>query len=141
MSYKKMILALALVVGLSFVALHTGHANALFSSAKGDACNGVGLGTDGCSGGTSTITNIINVVVNLISLVVGIVAVIMIMVAGFKYITSAGDSSKISSAKSTIIYAVIGLVIVAFAQFIVKFVVHTATTPPAKPKTTYLQRA
>ncbi|HSX29897.1 MAG TPA: pilin [Candidatus Saccharimonadales bacterium] len=79
-----------------------------------------------CSGDVSTgsgrIQNIVTTIVNIFSIVVGIVAVIMIIVGGFKYITSGGDSGNITSAKNTIVYAVIGLVIVALAQFIVQFV-------------------
>jgi hypothetical protein len=48
----------------------------------------------------------------------------MIMVGGFKYVTSGGDGSKVSSAKSTIIYAIVGLVIVALSQGIVKLVLN-----------------
>lgn len=61
--------------------------------------------------------------IDIFSAILGIIAVIMIMVAGFKYITSSGDSSKISSAKSTLIYAIIGLIIVVLSQTIVKFVI------------------
>lgn len=132
MSYKKLIIALALVLGLSVFFLHTNSASAaLFSGASDQACQGVGLGTSGCSAGTSGISNLITTAINIMSVVVGIAAVIMIMVGGFKYVTSGGESSKTSSAKNTIVYAVIGLVIVAFAQFIVKFVINTATNPPA----------
>ncbi len=60
-------------------------------------------------------------------MVIGIVAVVMIMVGGFKYVTAGGDSSNITSAKHTIIYALIGLVIVAMAQFLVQFVLDKAT--------------
>lgn len=90
---------------------------------------------DSCSAGeaegTSRIQGIVTAVVNIFSVVVGLVAVIMIIVGGFKYITSGGDSGNITSAKNTIVYAVIGLVVVALAQFIVKFVlekVNTSTT-------------
>lgn len=61
--------------------------------------------------------------IDVFSAIIGVVAVVMIMVGGFKYITSAGDSSKVSSAKSTIIYAIIGLIIVVLSQTIVKFVI------------------
>lgn len=71
---------------------------------------------------SETLTNIIKQIINIVSVVVGVVAVIMIVFGGFKYITSGGDSSNVSSAKNTIIYAIIGLVIVALAQFIVRFV-------------------
>lgn len=72
--------------------------------------------------GSGRIQTIVTNIVNIFSIVVGIVAVIMIIVGGFKYITSGGDSGNITSAKNTIVYAVIGLVIVALAQFIVQFV-------------------
>ncbi len=62
--------------------------------------------------------------INILSIVVGIVAVIMIIVGGFKYITSNGDSGAVSSAKNTILYAIVGLVIVALAQIIVRFVLR-----------------
>jgi hypothetical protein len=46
----------------------------------------------------------------------------MIIIGGLKYITSGGDSSNVTGAKNTILYAVVGLVVVAMAQFIVRFV-------------------
>jgi len=52
----------------------------------------------------------------------------MIIIGGFKYVTSGGDSTKISSAKSTIFYALIGLVVVALAQVIVRLVLTKATS-------------
>ncbi len=76
----------------------------------------------------------IKTVINIISIVVGIVAVIMIIIGGFKYITSNGDSGAVSSAKNTILYAIVGLVVVALAQIIVRFVVNRLTsTAPAAP--------
>jgi hypothetical protein len=61
-------------------------------------------------------------IINIFSAVIGIVAVIMIMVAGFRYVTSGGKDDAVKSAKNTILYAVIGLVVVALAQIIVHFV-------------------
>ena len=63
-------------------------------------------------------TNIVNTIIFLI----GSVAVIMIIVGGLKYVTSAGDSSAVSGAKNTILYAVVGLVVAAMAYAIVNFV-------------------
>lgn len=73
------------------------------------------------------LNNLVATIVNLFSVFVGIIAVIMIIIGGFRYITSGGDSGNVSSAKNTILYAIIGLLIVAFAQFIVKFVLAKAT--------------
>ena len=61
-------------------------------------------------------------VVNIFSYIVGAISVIMIIYGGFRYITSGGSSEAVSAAKSTLIYAIIGLVIVALAQIIVTFV-------------------
>ena len=73
------------------------------------------------------VDNIVELVINIFSMVVGVIAVIMIIVGGFKFITAGGDSGKVTSARSTIIYALIGLVIVALAQVIVRFVLSSAT--------------
>lgn len=73
------------------------------------------------------INQLVATIVNLFSVIVGVVAVLMIIVGGFRYITSGGDSGNVSTAKNTILYAIVGLVIVALAQFIVKFVLAKAT--------------
>jgi hypothetical protein len=78
--------------------------------------------------GTKKIQDIVTLIVNIFSVIVGIVAVIMIIYGGFKYITSGGDSGNITSAKNTIIYAIIGLVVVALAQFLVQFVLDKVVT-------------
>ena len=67
----------------------------------------------------TTVTNI----VNIISFIVGAIAVLMIIYGGFRYITSGGDATKVTAAKNTILYGLIGLIIVAVAQILVQFVV------------------
>ncbi len=73
------------------------------------------------------INDIISTIINIFSLIVGVVAVIMIIVGGLRYITSGGDSGNVTGAKNTILYAVIGLIVVALAQFIVRFVLSRVT--------------
>lgn len=70
----------------------------------------------------NALLNIIPVVINILSVIVGVIAVIMVIVGGLKYITSSGEPGNVTSAKNTILYAVIGLVVVALAQIIVRFV-------------------
>ena len=98
---------------------------------QGTGLDASGSGNDCTPASTSTSTDkingIIKTVINVFSIVVGVVAVIMIIIGGFRYITSGGDSSNVSGAKNTIIYAIIGLVVVALAQFIVQFVVNKVT--------------
>jgi hypothetical protein len=77
---------------------------------------------------TDKINSIVHTIVNLLSAVVGLVAVIMIIAGGFRYITSGGNDTSVTSAKNTILYAIIGLVVVALAQLIVRFTLSKLTT-------------
>lgn len=54
----------------------------------------------------------------------GIIAVIMIVYGGIQYITSTGNPQGITKAKTTILYSVIGLLVVLFASAIVNVVVN-----------------
>jgi hypothetical protein len=76
----------------------------------------------------SGVVDIINTAVTILSVVAGIAGVIMVIVAGFKYITSGGDTGKVGSAKSTLVYALIGLAIAVLAQVLVHFVISTANS-------------
>lgn len=60
---------------------------------------------------------------SLVLILVGIASVIMIIIGGFKYVISNGDSNAINSAKNTILYAVIGLIVALLAQAILVFVI------------------
>lgn len=60
----------------------------------------------------------------IISYLTGAVAIIMIVIAGFMYITSDGDSGKVASARQTMVYALIGVVITIAAQGIVVFILN-----------------
>jgi uncharacterized membrane protein len=92
-------------------------------------CNGLsqisGTSCDHTSSGSS-IDKILTLVLNFISAIAGLIAVFAVILGGFRYITSNGNSEKTNQAKDTILYAVIGLVIVAIAQIIVKFVLNKA---------------
>jgi Type IV secretion system pilin len=100
----------------------------VLADAKSDVCSGIGTasGGKGCGGSGTSLTHVISAVVNILSLMAGVVAVIMILVAGFRYITSGGDAGKVSGAKGALVYAVVGLIIAAMAQAIVKFVLDKA---------------
>lgn len=77
---------------------------------------------------TLQLNSLVTSVISLLSWAIGVVAVFMIIVGGFKYITSGGDSAGVTAAKNTILYAIIGLVIVALSQLIVRFILGRLTT-------------
>ena len=66
---------------------------------------------------------LIKTVVNVLLWAVGVLSVIMIIFSGFRYITSAGDTSKTKSAQSTLIYSVVGLIVAIMAWAIVHMVI------------------
>lgn len=126
---RKKIAVIAAALALSVVPMATPVAVYAVSEIQENLQCGTTLSVEnnaGCQNdvdaGSGTITDTITKIVNFFSAIVGIVAVIMIIYGGFKYISSGGDSGNVTSAKNTIIYAVIGLVVVAMAQFIVQFV-------------------
>jgi hypothetical protein len=122
---RVLVAALAVFVGLSAFAPSV----ALAASAKSTVCTTLGSSA-GCTttpSGSVSINSVIAAVVNVLSIVIGVVSVIMIMVGGFKYVTSNGDSNSVSSAKNTILYAIIGIVVAALAQVLVNFVLKKIT--------------
>jgi hypothetical protein len=62
-------------------------------------------------------------IVNILLYVLGAIAVIMIVIGGIRYATSNGDAGSVKSAKDTILYSVIGLIVAIMAYAIVNFVV------------------
>ena len=75
-------------------------------------------GTSG-SGLMTAIRTIINVLLIFASLV----AVIMIIYGGVRYIISRGDEDEAAAAKNTILYAVIGLIVIGLSAAIANFVI------------------
>jgi hypothetical protein len=127
---KNKLLILVSVLTLAVPAMVPVVVHAADDNIQGALCQGsnFNLAADGGNGAcdegaeTSDFNDLLAKIVNIISAIVGVIAVIMIIVGGFKYITSGGDSNNVSGAKNTIIYAIIGLIIVALAQVIVHFV-------------------
>lgn len=74
--------------------------------------------------------------------VIGAISVIMLIWGGLRYILSGGDSKKITDAKNTVLYAIIGLVIAFLAYAIIRFVLNSlgavTVTPPEDAETGFL---
>jgi hypothetical protein len=123
-------LSLTLATLLSLFAMVPNLALADTSSAIKCGVNGAaGKDCSAAPSGTSSLDSTAKTIINFLAILVGIAAIIMIIFAGFKYITSAGDAEKIKSAKNTLVYAIVGLVLVALAETIVHFVLTEAKTP------------
>ena len=66
---------------------------------------------------------IIITVANYIAWFAGAIAVIMIIFAAFRFVKSSGDSAKVTAARETIIYTLVGLVVIVLARVITGFVI------------------
>lgn len=70
----------------------------------------------------AAVNKLVQTLINTLLYILGTIAVIMIIVGGIRYTTSGGDASGIKSAKDTVLYSVIGLVVAMLAWAIVNFV-------------------
>lgn len=61
-------------------------------------------------------------ILNMLLFLVGAISVLMLVYGGIRYTLSGGDSSAVTAAKNTILYAIIGIVVSLLAYAIVEFV-------------------
>lgn len=118
---KKIIAAIITVFTLATVPLTPVAAVNVF-----DNCNGAGSDTTICKA-TKTdklfgAGGLWNRILSTFTFIIGAIAVLMIVIGGLRYVTSNGDPAQLSSAKNTIMYSAVGLVIAVMANAIVNFV-------------------
>lgn len=87
-----------------------------------DGITGIGGNTEGRK--ADALTNIIERIINILLFIIGVIAVIMIIVGGIRYTTSNGDSAQLTSAKNTILYSIVGVVVAIMAYAIVNWIVE-----------------
>lgn len=71
----------------------------------------------------ATPSNFIGKIVSTLLFIIGALSVLMIIVGGLLYVTSNGDSGRVTMAKNTITYAIVGVVVSFLAFAIVQYVV------------------
>jgi len=128
----KIILASTFVMAGMMLPVGVAHADESFTNpvqATSAVCAGVNSvsGERGDCKSQSGVNKLVKMVINLMSWLVGVVCVIMIIISGYKYMTSGGDTAKVKSAKTTLLYALLGLAIVGLAQLLVNFTLSKST--------------
>ncbi len=66
--------------------------------------------------------SIFTTIVNILLFLIGAISVIMLIYGGIRYTISGGDSSAVTAAKNTILYAIVGLIVAFLAFAIVNWV-------------------
>lgn len=129
---RRFIYTAAAALSLAMPALVPVAVHAQINTAGGAACGIEGqVNSSGApcpvQAADANLTTLVQRIINVLSVIIGVIAVVMIIIGGLRYITSGGDSGNVSSAKNTILYAIVGLIVVALAQFIVRFVLSNAS--------------
>lgn len=92
-------------------------------AAKGDDQSACLFGNEnGCD---KDQTPIFRIVTNVLLFIIGAVSVIMLIIGGFRYVTSQGDQTQVQSAKNTILYSIVGIVVAILAYAAVNFVISS----------------
>jgi hypothetical protein len=106
--------AATLFAGRVMAATTPNPAQAGAEAARGNGMPSELVGTDG----------VFTKITNTVLYAVGIISVVMLIFGGLRYVISGGDSKKVTDAKNTIMYALIGLIISILAYAIVNFVIN-----------------
>lgn len=128
----------ALALTLSFVTPSATFA-ATCTSGTGDVTQGPAGGA-ACAKPASGATDLFGpngifiTITNILLFIIGAIAVVMLIIGGIRYVVSSGDQNAVTSAKNTILYAIIGIVVAFLAYAAVNFVTSqlapkAATTP------------
>ena len=123
-----------LIMVVAVVALAPGSVSALTLQEGAEAAR-----CDGCPADLFGNNGVFKQITNTVLYIVGIIAVIMLIIGGIRYVTSGGDSKKVTDAKNTVLYAIIGLVIAFLAFAIVNFVISVLpSSDTQKNETSFL---
>ena len=98
-----------------------------------DAQNDILNSVNSTDPGGPTVDNALAAAITVFTIIVGVVAVFMVILSGYKYITSGGDANKVAQAKSTVIYALIGVALVITSQVILRFVIAKSRSATSGP--------
>ena len=78
----------------------------------------------GCGSSTDSLTKIVRFAFAVMTMI----ALLFVVIGGFKYVISGGDSNAIASAKKTITFAVIGLVLGLSVFLITGYIINQVPT-------------
>jgi len=120
-SIKYIILTLGIIAGLGLATMPT---PVMAATVIGDAC-AADPSSVLCQKKDDNAISMVKIIINSLLFILGAVAVLVIIIGGIRYATSMGDAKRVESAKNTIMYAVIGLIVALLAYAIVNFVVTT----------------
>lgn len=124
-SLKSLLLVPALAFVLGFAAMPLAQPVSAFDESIGDGAGSAK--SDDQSDDLFGETGIFRTITNVLLFLIGAVSVIMLIIGGIRYTISGGDSTAVTAAKNTILYAVIGIIVSLLAYAVVNFVIGSFT--------------
>lgn len=121
---KKILLAILTVASLALLGSSLATVEVTHADAKSQITDSLNNVNDG---NTTDLGGGIKTGIDMLLFIIGAISVIVIIIGGIKYVVSNGDSGAIQSAKNTIMYAVIGLIVAILSYSIINFVVAQFT--------------
>jgi hypothetical protein len=83
---------------------------------------GAGSAVCGVSAG-NPVNDVLHKITNIVAVLAGAAAIIVIVAAGIRFITAGGNPEEVAKARRTIIFAAVGLIIIAVARFIINLII------------------
>lgn len=120
-----------LATGMSAVALGFLYSKSVLANSIDNINEGLNKTQDAAGG--LEMNDVIKTIITTMLFIVGILAVIMIIYGGIRYVTAHGDKTQVASAKDTVVYAVVGLVVAIVAYALVDWVVKAFQAKGGKP--------
>jgi hypothetical protein len=124
---KRLLTIIVISLGLlAPVGLAVGQAAAVSVVA---GCSGQLGATDVCKevnkaqgSATNPVISVIKAAISIIAYVIGVAAVVGVIVSGIRLVTSGGDAGSVATARSGLIFSLVGIMVAIFAQLIVVFI-------------------
>lgn len=116
--------AATFVIAVTSLSLFVFPVAAQITKISGSDCSQLGIK---CSEGdnASTLVQTITTIINGLLVLVGVVAAIYLVLGGVRYVMSQGNEGEAEKAKLTMLYAVIGIILIGLSAAIVNFLIYT----------------
>lgn len=114
-------IAVTLIILASSFALNPINAYAVASGSSSAVCDGAGVECNDIE--AATVSTTIRRAIRLFQVIAGLLSVFYLIYAGIKFITSSGGSDGIKTARNTILYVAVGIIVVLISEGIIRFVI------------------
>jgi hypothetical protein len=118
--------AATFVIAITSLSLFVFPVAAQITKISSPDCSQLGIKCTGQEN-SSTLVQSITTIIDGLLVLIGVVAAIYLVLGGVRYVMSQGDEGEAAKAKTTILYAVIGIIIIGLSAAIVNFLIYTVS--------------